>query len=147
MPDSKISLLNPLAAPTNQAAVPAIDPGTNPALNYKMTLAGMQAWLGLGPSAFRLISGTADTPAAADVGKLLACNSASAVTVTANDLGAGVSYSLQQWGAGTVTVVAGAGVTLVSDKATPSYASARPGAPLSVICTGTGTVFVVGNTL
>ena len=50
-----------------------------------------------------------------------------------------------QMGTGQVTVSAGAGVTLVSDKASGGFATARRGAVLSVICTGTGTVFVVGN--
>lgn len=102
---------------------------------------------------FRSVSGTSDTPTASDLLGLIAYTSAGAITVNANDLGATVSYSLQQQGAGPITVQAGslvngsAGlVTLISDKAIASYTSARMGAVLTVVCTGTGKVFVVGNT-
>lgn len=97
-----------------------------------------------GAPSYRTVSGTTDTPTSADTG-LVAYTSSSAVTVTAIDLGAGVSYSVMQQGTGQVTVAAGSGVTLVSDKASGGFQTARRGAVLSVICKGDGTVFVVGN--
>ena len=102
-----------------------------------------------GPSGYaapRTVNGTADTPTTADRDAVLICTSSSAVTITVNDLGGYLSFGVVQAGAGQVTIAAGAGVTLASDKATASYATARRWAGLTVICTGTGTVAVLGNT-
>lgn len=97
-------------------------------------------------SPFRAVTGTTDTPTAADRNGFIAYSAASAITVTVNDLGAGASYTVQQQGAGQITLVGGAGVTLVSDKATASFVSARTGAAMTVVGTGAGRVFVIGNT-
>lgn len=94
----------------------------------------------------RRVAGTADTPTVADDGGMITCTAAGAVTITANDLGADKVYSVRQLGAGQVTIAAGAGVTRRSDKAAASYATARPGAVITVICNGDGTVDVLGNT-
>lgn len=98
----------------------------------------------LGPS--RAVSGASDTATLTDNGALIAFTGSSASTETANDLGTFITYSVMQQGTGQVTVAAGAGVTLISDKATSSFMSARQGAVMSVVCTGTGVVFVIGNT-
>lgn len=97
--------------------------------------------------AFRTVSGTTDTPTTADNGGFIAYTSASAITVTANDLGAGKSYSIQQQGAGRITVAAGGGVTLASDHGSPTYQTSAQWSVLTVIGTGTGTVAVVGSML
>jgi hypothetical protein len=96
---------------------------------------------------FRTVSGTTDTPTGTDDKGFIAFTSASAVTITANDLGAGSSYSIQQQGAGRITVAAGAGVTLASDHGSPTYQTAAQWSLLTVICTGSGTVAVVGSML
>ncbi len=70
----------------------------------------------------------------------------SATTVTVTDLGANRSFSVMQQGAGQVTVVAGTATTLVSDKSTASFVTARRGAIFSVLCDGNGNAFVIGNT-
>ena len=79
-------------------------------------------------------------------GLTLVCTSAAAVTLTASDLGGYRSCAVLQAGAGQVTIAADTGATLVSDKAAPSFATAREGAMLTLTFTGTGTVYVVGNT-
>jgi hypothetical protein len=57
-------------------------------------------------------TGTTYTVIAGDIGKLITCNNASAITVTIpTGLGAGFHASVQQMGAGAVTVAAGAGMT------------------------------------
>lgn len=109
-----------------------------------------QAWARVVGRNSRVVSGTSDTPTAAnDTDGVIYCTSNSAVTITANDLGQGISYSVQQLGNGQVTIAAGAGVTRVSDKASPSFVTARRGAILTVVCLGdnaTPSVVVVGNT-
>ncbi len=100
----------------------------------------------LAPSGVRIVAGATDTPTAADQDRTIVCTSGSAVTITVNDLGGYQTFGVVQAGAGQVTIAAGAGVTLASDKATASYATARRWAGLTVICTGTGTVAVLGNT-
>ncbi|TCZ60948.1 glycosyl hydrolase family 28-related protein [Roseicella aquatilis] len=98
----------------------------------------------------RTVTGTADTPTLADNDGLILCTAAGAATITANDLGATLgrpaTYAVMQGSAGQVTIAAGTGVTLVSDKSPASFTTARRGAILSVICDGSGTVFVAGNT-
>jgi hypothetical protein len=95
---------------------------------------------------FRAVSTTTDTPTVADKNGIIAFTNASSISLTANDLGAGISYSAHQQGSGQITVVAGGSVTLVSDKATPSFVSARRGAALTIVGSGSGVVFVLGNT-
>lgn len=102
----------------------------------------------LGPLAGpRIVSGASYTPVALDDGRLIVCTSAAAVTITGNDLAGYRSYGVLQAGAGQVTVAAGSGVTLRSDKATASYATARQWASLTVLCDGSGNVAVLGNTV
>ena len=99
------------------------------------------------PRRIRRQSGTSDTPTlATDTDGMIVFTSGSAITVTANDLGQDICYSLVQAGAGQITVAAGSGVTRISDKASPSFVSAKQGAVLTVICLGDGNVLVVGNT-
>jgi len=94
----------------------------------------------------RTVTGTSDTPTIYDNGGLISFTSGSAITVTANDLGANIAYSLEQQGAGQITVAAGSGITLISDKSSASFVSARQGAVLTCISDGAGNVFVIGNT-
>ena len=96
--------------------------------------------------AVRLVSGTADTPTSADLNGLVVCSNSSPITITVNDLGGYGSYGILQSGGGAVTVVGANGVTLISDKATPSFTTARRGAALTVVCAGGGNVFILGNT-
>lgn len=120
----------------------------NDGLAYaRRTNAGVGGWVETIRRRVRTISATSDTPTLNnDSDAVLVCTSGSAVTITANDLGTDISYGVQQAGAGQVTIAAGGGVTLISDKATPSYQTARKGARLTVTCRGDGTVIVEGNT-
>lgn len=105
------------------------------------------AWVKVVQRSIRNVLGTTDTPTAAtDRDGIIYCKSNSATTITANDLGDGIQYSIQQRGTGAVTVAAGSGVTLVSDKGSASYTTARRGAWLHVSCDGSGNVYVAGNT-
>lgn len=45
MADAKISADPLLSAPSNQTAIPAIDPGTSPAANFRMTRTEVMKWL------------------------------------------------------------------------------------------------------
>lgn len=103
------------------------------------------AWVEVVKRNVRTTAATTDTPTTADKDGFIGFTAATAVSVTANDLGANVSYSVQQQGNGQVTITAGAGVTLVSDKASASYVTARRGAILTITCNGSNTVFVTGN--
>ena len=95
----------------------------------------------------RLVSSTTDTPTIADDQGVIAYNSAQPVTVTINDLGNLQVYDTLQLGVGSISLVAGTGVTMMSQgKAVTTVVSAFQGAAISVVSTGTGTVFVMGNT-
>lgn len=102
--------------------------------------------LRLGALDRRVISGTTDTPTVLDNERLLVCTGSASVTITAADLGGWRSYSIVQAGTGQVTVAAGSGVTLASDKSSASYKTARQWAVIQVLCSGSGTVVVLGNT-
>lgn len=103
-------------------------------------------WVAAVQDARRQTAATTDTPASGDVGGVVGYLSGTAVTIIANDLGASKSVSLMQMGTGQLTVAAGAGITLVSDKSTPSFQTARRGAVITIVSKGDNTVFVVGNT-
>ena len=104
-------------------------------------------WVEVVRRRFRKVTGTSDTPTLAnDKDGIIVFASNSAITLTANDLGEGVSYSIQQWGNGQITVAAGVGVTRISNKASPSYQSARRGSIMQIMCDGAGNVFVTGDT-
>ncbi len=95
----------------------------------------------------RTVTATSDTPALADDQGVIAYGNSQPTTVTVNDLGSLRVYDTLQLGAGSVTLVPGTGVTLMSlGKSVPSVVSAYQGAAISVISTGNGTVFVTGNT-
>ena len=156
---AQLSLLPTDEAVINSAGVPRrlalsllrglFSAGSNVAIDQNGVIsAGSNLGTGSGGASlpFRAVTGTTDTPTAADRNGFIAYSTATGITVTVNDLGAGASYTVQQQGAGQITVVAGAGVTLVSDKAIPSFVSARAGAAMTVVGTGSGRVFVIGNT-
>jgi len=95
----------------------------------------------------RQVAGTADTPSIADDQGIIACTAAQPTTITVNDLGSLRVYDILQAGAGSVTLTAASGVNMfVQGKAATSAVSAFQGAAISVISTGNGTVFVLGNT-
>lgn len=106
----------------------------------------------LNPHSARVVATSSDTLLAADAQGNVLYQSATATTVTVPFLASldGKVISLVQQGAGQVTVAAGSGISLVSDKATASYTSARRGAVLSVLIqvtsASTANAFVVGNT-
>lgn len=69
MPDQKISADPVLSAPSAQTSVPAIDPGTNAALNYRLTRAELMALLNTVPLRQVLVSaGATATVGAGDNG-------------------------------------------------------------------------------
>jgi len=93
-------------------------------------------------------TGTTYTTVLADDGKLITCNNAAsiALTIPPNSsvaYGIGTQINIAQLGAGTVTITAGAGVTLNSAgaklKTDAQYAVA------TCVKTDTNTWFVVGN--
>jgi C4-dicarboxylate-specific signal transduction histidine kinase len=93
-------------------------------------------------------TGTTYTTVLADDGKLITCSNASAIALTIPPnssvaYGIGTQINIAQLGAGTVTITAGAGVTLNSDgaklKLNAQYAVA------TCVKTDTNTWFVVGN--
>lgn len=94
---------------------------------------------------YRKITGTSGTLTSADHGKSIYCTAGSAVSLTVDLMDEGTECIIQQQGAGQVTLVAGSGVTLASDKSTPQYKSARVGAVLTLISMG-ATVFIGGST-
>lgn len=132
------AFLNPVPASQVQVAVAGV---TQPLVTW---LAGG----GGGGSTIphRSVAGATDAPTTADQYGLIDYTSATAVAVTANDLGAGVSYSMHQVGAGVVTVSPGASVTLrYQGNTVATLVSAYPGAVITVICNGNGTVDLKGN--
>jgi len=93
-------------------------------------------------------TGTTYTTVLTDDGKLITCSDASAIALTIPPnssvaYGIGTQINIAQLGAGTVTITAGAGVTLNSDgaklKLNAQYAVA------TCVKTDTNTWFVVGN--
>jgi len=93
-------------------------------------------------------TGTTYTTVLADDGKLITCSNAAAIALTIPPnssvaYGIGTQINIAQLGAGTVTITAGAGVTLNSDgaklKLNAQYAVA------TCVKTDTNTWFVVGN--
>jgi len=93
-------------------------------------------------------TGTTYTTVLADDGKLITCSNAAAIALTIPPnssvaYGIGTQINIAQLGAGTVTITAGAGVTLNSDgaklKTNAQYAVA------TCVKTDTNTWFVVGN--
>lgn len=83
----------------------------------------------LTPQAINTQSGTTYTLRSSDNGKVVVFTNGSAVTLTIpSGLGAGFNCSIIQYGAGQVTVSAGAGVTLrlraLANKTSGQYASA-----------------------
>ena len=93
-------------------------------------------------------TGTTYTTVLTDDGKLITCSNASAIAITIPPnssvaYGIGTQINIAQLGAGTVTITAGAGVTLNSAgaklKTDAQYAVA------TCVKTDTNTWFVVGN--
>ncbi len=95
----------------------------------------------------RIATGLTDTPTIADDQGVIAYSNAQPVTVTVNDLGSLRVYDTLQIATGSITLLPGNGVTMLSQgKAVASVVSAYQGAAISVISSGSGLVFVVGNT-
>jgi hypothetical protein len=96
----------------------------------------------------RTVTAASDTPALTDDQGTIAYTSSLATTVTVADLGALRRYATLQTGTGTVTFVPGTGVALYSQgKAVTSVVAAYQGAAVTVIGTGTGRAYLIGNTL
>lgn len=107
------------------------------------------AWVPVVQDARRQTASTTDTPDANDVGGVIGYTAATAVAVTINDLGAMKSITVQQQGAGQVTITPGVGVTLISSATGVSVANvktARKGASVVLTGNGSGTVFSGGLT-
>ena len=105
------------------------------------------AWVPVVQDARRQTASTSDTPDAADVGGLVSYLAATAVAVTINDLGMNKAVTIQQQGAGQVTVSPGVGVTLISAAtgvSAVSVATARKGAMIVLTGNGANTVFAAG---
>lgn len=94
----------------------------------------------------RTVPITTDTPTTSDINGLISYTSTDPVTITADDLGLGATYRVAQLGDGPLTIAAGTGVNLLSDKTVPSFTTAARGAVLTVVSDGAGTVLVSGNT-
>ena len=97
---------------------------------------------------FNAQTGTTYTLVAADVGKLVTCSNASAITVTVppSVFSTGNIINLQQIGAGQVTFAQGAGVTITSAGATSSAPKITSQFnAVSIICTGSNTFTIIGG--
>ena len=112
------------AEPQLESRTPVLSSNSNAAISLSgsATLyitASVSDLIGLNTQvrSIRTISGTADTPTAADAGRYLRCTSASAVTITIDDsvFSAGDVVTIRQAGAGLVSLAAGTGVTLNGD--------------------------------
>lgn len=98
----------------------------------------------VGGKRYRKVTGTSGTLTDADHDTSIYCTAGSATTLTIGVLAEGTQMIVQQQGAGQVTIAAGGGVTLYSDKSSPQFKTARAGAILSIVSMGAA-VFVGGN--
>lgn len=97
---------------------------------------------------FNAQTGTTYTLVAADLGKLVTCSNASAITVTVppSVFSAGNQIHLQQIGAGQVTFAQGSGVTITSTGATASAPKLRAQySACTIICTASNTFTILGD--
>jgi hypothetical protein len=97
---------------------------------------------------FNAQTGTTYTLVLADIGKLVTCSNAGAITVTVppSVFSVGHQINLQQIGAGQVTFAQGAGVTITSAGATSSAPKiAKQYAAATVICTASNTFTIIGG--
>lgn len=90
----------------------------------------------------RTITGTTDTPTAADAGRYLRCTNASAVTVTIDDnvFVPGDVVTIREAGAGLVSLAAGTGVTLNGDTDAGGQHKA-----LQIVCIASDLFDVIGG--
>lgn len=97
---------------------------------------------------FNAQTGTTYTLVAADLGKIVTLSNASAITLTVppSVFTTGNIINAQQIGAGQVTFLQGAGVTITSSGATSSAPKIRTQyAAASIICTGTNAFTIIGG--
>jgi hypothetical protein len=96
----------------------------------------------------RTVTIATDTPTLADCGGTIAYSSSLATTVTVADLGSLKRYAAIRTGTGAVNFLPAAGVTLYNlGSAVTSAVAAYQGAAVTAIGTGTGRVYLIGNTL
>lgn len=97
---------------------------------------------------FNAQTGTTYTLVIADLGKLVTCSNASAITVTVppSVFSAGNQIHVQQIGAGQVTFSQGSGVTITSTGATASAPKLRAQySAATIICTASNTFTIIGD--
>jgi hypothetical protein len=94
--------------------------------------------------------GTAYTLGSGDVGNLVTASNASAITITVppSVFSTGQIVNVQQTNTGQVTFAQGVGVTITSTGATSSAPKIRTQySAVTVICTGTNTFTIIGDTV
>ena len=92
----------------------------------------------------RTVTGTSDTPASSDAGKIVELQSASATTVTINTalaLTAGQRIDFVQYGAGQVTFTI-SGATI---KATPGYKTRAQYSAVTLVCRSSNDYYLFGD--
>lgn len=98
--------------------------------------------------AFNAQTGTTYTLVAADLGKWVTANNASAVTITVppSVFSAGNMINVQQIGTGQVSFAQGAGVTITSSGVTSTAPKLRERySAATIICTASNTFTIVGD--
>lgn len=90
-----------------------------------------------GARTVRTVSGTSDTPTAADSGQVVECNNAGTITVTLSNLLAGSDTLFVQVGAGKINFVSG---TLTRKHVGSLFSTAGQDAVVSVLVNGAGTL-------
>lgn len=141
--------------PATATAIGGVKVGTNLSVATDGTLSAPAPAAGpIGPAGpaytppRRTVTIAADTPSLADDQGAIAYSSSQPTTVTVEDLGALRRYTAIRIGTGALTFLPGAGVTLsTAGHPAPSVSAAYQGAAVTVISTGTGTVYLIGNTL
>ena len=97
---------------------------------------------------FNAQTGTTYTLVIADLGKMVTLSNASGITLTVppSVFASGNQITIQQIGAGQVTLAQGAGVTITSTGATASAPKLRAQyAAATILCTGSNTFTVLGD--
>lgn len=97
MADTKISEMTTLSAPSSQTAIPAIDPGTNAAVNYKLTRTELMTLLETMPLKQVVVSAgnsLALTVSAHNGATIILGGAGATLTINANNLGDGFACKI-----------------------------------------------------
>jgi hypothetical protein len=134
MADKKISQLIAVTSLDGTEALPVVQSGSSKKATVSQVLTGQLV----------TEAGTSRTLSADDNGKIIACTSSSAVTITCpTGLGIGFNCTIIQMGTGEVTLAAGGFATLVSYSSL--FSTMGQYAVISVVGVGSDTFVAAGN--